>query len=78
MLNPWDDQEQAIRLVRESEHLVSSLCVTTPEEDADDGRFGLVFETTGGRTLRLRLPVSVLASLGQTLLDLAELRRQVA
>jgi hypothetical protein len=79
MLNPWDDQEQAIKLVRdEGEHIVSGIAVTTPDEDADDLRFGLEFTTTGGRCLRLRLPVSQLAALGSCLLDLAERRRQVS
>jgi hypothetical protein len=78
MLNPWNDQEQAIRLRDGGEHIVSALSVYTPDEDADDGRFGLMFETTGGRTLRVRLPVEQLAALGQVLLDLAERRRQVS
>jgi hypothetical protein len=77
MLSPWDDQEQAIRLVRDGgEHVVTGIEVYT-SDDPDDDRFAIGFQTAD-RTLRVRLPGDQLAMLGQTLLDLAERRRRIS
>jgi hypothetical protein len=46
-----------------------------PDDDPDDGRFSIGFQTATGRTLRVRMLGDQLAALGKVLLDLAEERR---
>jgi hypothetical protein len=77
MLNPWDGGERQVRLLRdEGEHLIIGIDVFTPRDnDPDDDRFSIGFQTATGRTLRVRLPGEQLVALGETLLRLADARR---
>jgi hypothetical protein len=77
MLNPWDGCGQQVRLLRDGgEHVVTGIDVfMPPDDDPDDDRFAIGFQTATGRTLRVRLPGEQLVALGETLLRLAEARR---
>jgi hypothetical protein len=83
MLNPWDSHE--VTVLRSGDHLpptsdggehpIIGIHVYAPDDDPDDDRFAIGFQTATGRTLRVRMPGEQLVALGKVLLDLAEERR---
>jgi hypothetical protein len=71
--SPWDQGE--LKVLRDEEHCVVGVTVTAPADG--DPRFAIGFQTSSGRTLRVRLPNEQLIELAETLLRVAEARRCV-